>query len=95
MDISLKSCLHRPTFSGAMMILRLIVLLFLVLLSQVSTAVAGLAESERWYAGLDKETRFLLQANLVLVGLYDRFIDGDRALSTQSGPSRGLARTAS
>lgn len=52
------------------------VVLALVLMP-ASFARADFAQSERWFITLPDDDRFLLQANLVLLGLYDKFVDGE------------------
>jgi S1-C subfamily serine protease len=66
---------------------------------RMPAAIAGFDESERWYRALDEETRYVVQANLVLLGLYDRFIDGEfgpgtfnaiRAFDSRGGSNDGV-----
>ena len=50
-------------------------------LMPASFARADFAQSERWFVTLPDDDRYLLQANLVLLGLYNKFVDGDDALT--------------
>jgi S1-C subfamily serine protease len=44
--------------------------------------MADLASGRSWFASLNEEKRFVVQTDLVLIGLYDRYIDGDYGAGT-------------
>jgi S1-C subfamily serine protease len=64
-----------------MMSPRLIIASLFVALAS-SSAFAGLQEGQSWFASLQDDTKFLVQTDLVLIGLYDRYIDGDYGAGT-------------
>ncbi len=59
------------------MFLRILSVALLVLILGATASRADYASSERWFNALDDQDRFIVQVNLVLVGLYDRYVDGE------------------
>lgn len=54
----------------------------LVALISPTAAKADVPESQSWFSALDQNDRVIVQADLVLLGLYDALVDGDFGPST-------------
>ena len=59
------------------MLFRAIAFALILVVTATGEARPDYRDSEVWYNSLDGEERIVIQANLVLIGLYDRYIDAE------------------